>query len=80
MRLLFKILSGVAFIVAAVWIYHDPKFDSYFAAAIALAAFVGCFVGGKRTPSKPGQSQQISRGSVGIQGGRDVNVGDVNKR
>jgi hypothetical protein len=71
----FRLITMLAFIIAFVWLCVDPKFDSAFATAIALASVIALFVTSKKMRSSPSQSQVVANHSSGIQAGGDVNIG-----
>lgn len=70
----FRVITIIAFLIAIIWLYSDPKFDSAFATAGALAAVIALFVIPKNKKKQPNQSQTIKGGSTGIQAGGDVNI------
>lgn len=74
MDLIFKVVTALAVVVSALWLYFDPKFDSVLAFLISLAAFIGPFIAPKLTQKQPKQNQSVSDNSEGIQAGRDVNI------
>lgn len=74
MIIFFRVITTLAFLIAVVWLYSDPKFDSAFAAAGALAAVIALFVIPKNKKKQPNQSQTIKGDSTGIQAGGDVNI------
>ncbi len=72
---MFKLITTVALLIAFIWLIDDPKFDSAFATAIALAAEIGLFVTDKKVKQLPNQSQAVSNHSNGIQAGGDIHIG-----
>lgn len=75
-----RYLAFAAFVVAAAWVYSEPKkYDSWVAAAAALVVFLGLLAPFPKRP--PIQSQDVRAGGTGIQAGRDVkiNSSDRNK-
>ena len=74
MLIFFRITTILALLVALVWCYSDFKFDSAFAATIALAAVIALFI---KREKKPNQSQRVRDGSTGIQAAGDVNIGSI---
>lgn len=78
MIFIFRLITTLALFIAIIWLYVDPKFDSAFASAIALAAVIALFVTTKNTKRASKQSQVITNHSSGIQVGGDVNMGSIN--
>lgn len=79
--LILKISTLAAFIVAAIWAFNRPEYDSVGAAVTAFAALAAVFfVDSKNKNESGGQSQKIERGSVGIQAGRNANKNKINRR
>jgi len=75
--LYFRLLAIVAAIVGLAWACAKPGWDSISAALAACAALFGAFL---TQPPKPGnhQQQNVNKGGIGIQAGRDARVGDIN--
>ena len=78
MIFLFRTITSLTLFIALIWLYLDPKFDSVFAACIALTAVIALFITPLNKKKPPNQSQQIKNGSTGIQAGGDVNMGSIN--
>lgn len=68
-----KLTTFLAFLIAAAWAVKDPNWESIVTAVATLAVFAGTFVVARRTST--GQKQKVSKNSVGVQAGRDVNIG-----
>lgn len=77
MKSLIRWAALAAFLVAGVWAVRSQGWDAYAAAASALVVPLGTFV---PVPFSTVQSQKVGSHSVGIQGGRDVTVGDIEKK
>jgi hypothetical protein len=75
MIFIFRLITTLALLIAIIWLCVDPKFDSAFATAIALAAVIALFVSTKKTKRPRNQSQVVTNHSSGIQAGGDVNMG-----
>jgi len=71
--MLAKALTLSGLVIAIVWLVKDPRFESAFATATAAAAVIAAFVVENRRRTR--QLQKVSGDSVGIQAGRDVNIG-----
>ena len=68
-----RYVAFVAFLVAAAWVYAEPKkYDSWVAAGAAVVVFLGLLVPSSKRP--PTQSQDVRSGGSGIQAGRDVKI------
>lgn len=80
MIIFFRIITVVALVIALIWLYSDPKFDSAFAVAIALAAVIALFITPANKKKQPNQSQKIKDGSIGVQAGRDVKIGRIHTK
>lgn len=68
--------SFIAIVLAGVWVYLRPSYESWIALAASIAAFASSFFL-KRESNAVGQSQRITDGSVGVQAGRDANIRDI---
>ncbi len=75
MKLIFKLITTGALLIALIWLFADPKFDSAFATTVALAAVIGLFVTDKKVKKMPNQSQVVANNSNGIQAGGDIHIG-----
>lgn len=71
-----RLISALAFVAAGAWAIARPAFDSIVAALVCLTTLLGTFVVKKRQPQ---QHQSVSNSSVGIQAGRNANVGDIGR-
>jgi hypothetical protein len=72
-----KIVAGISLIISVAWLVAKPGYDSGMAVAGALSALIAAFIAGRKRRGDPRQQQDISRSSVGIQAGGDVNVGSI---
>lgn len=70
-----KVLAIVALLGAVAWFVWDPGFEPALAIVAAIVAFVSARVTEVRRATRQ-QSQSVSRSSIGIQAGRDVQIGD----
>ena len=61
------------------WVYSRPGWDSICAALGAFAALVSTFAI-PRAQQADSQVQELGPGAVGIQAGRDANVGDISSK
>jgi hypothetical protein len=68
-----RLATFTACLIAGWWAYRDPKFDSWFALAVAVAAFLSSFVvpaiANRRT-----MVQTVGNNSTAVQAGRDASV------
>jgi hypothetical protein len=79
MRIAAILASLTALVLSILWVVYKPGFDSAAAVAAALAASFSAFFL-KRNRGKLGQTQKVSSSSIGIQAGRDANVGKLNNK
>lgn len=79
MIIFFRVITALALLIALVWLYSVPKFDSAFAVAASLAAVIALFITPRNKKKPSNQSQGIKDGSTGIQAGGDVNIGSIHK-
>jgi hypothetical protein len=80
MMIFFRLITVLALLIASIWVCLQPKFDSAFAFAIALAAVIALFIPSISKKKLPNQSQQLKDGSFGIQAGRDVSIDSPTKK
>lgn len=78
MRLAAILSSSFALLLAFAWLITSPAYDSAVACAAAFAALLSSFFI-KREEKSKGQTQRVSGSSIGIQAGRDANIGDIKK-
>ncbi len=74
--LLLKILAIVAVIGSVAWVIASPGYEPALAVVVALGTLISLFIVEKKQ-SRARQQQTVSRSSIGIQGGRDVSIGDI---
>ena len=70
-----KILSLIALIVSIAWLIAEPGYKSGLAAIGSISALISTFLVEKRKEHRAQQHQSVSKSSVGIQAGGDVNIG-----
>ncbi|HEY8977501.1 MAG TPA: hypothetical protein VIN75_25025 [Burkholderiaceae bacterium] len=70
MKALVRWVSLIAFVLAAVWVYKEPKIEAWIIAATTLGAFLATFLAPESSAS--GQSQRVTGGSQAFQAGRDI--------
>lgn len=71
-----KILAVLAFIASVAWFISAPGWEPGILILTSAGAFIGFFIGenkGKKEKSN-NQQQTVSKSSVGIQAGGDVNI------
>ncbi|MBI5568737.1 MAG: hypothetical protein HY914_02215 [Desulfomonile tiedjei] len=73
-----RVVALGAVLVCAGWLVQKPGWDSAAATFAALVVFLASFLR-KKGPPGIDQSQKVSRGSTGIQAGRDVRIGKEEK-
>lgn len=74
MIVFFRLTTTLALLIAIAWLFFDPKFDSAFATAIALAAVIALYIAPTKKKRLSNQSQSVTEHSTGIQAGGDVNI------
>lgn len=77
MIFIFRLITILGLLIAITWLFIEPKFDSVFATAIALAAVIALFITTNKMKRSPSQSQVVTNNSSGIQAGGNVNMGSV---
>jgi hypothetical protein len=74
-----KILAVIALIGSIAWMVVSPGFEPALAIVASISALVTSLLVQRRTTRRAQQHQSISGSSIGIQGGRDVSVGDIGR-
>ncbi len=72
-----KVLAVIALIGSINWVIADPGFEPCIAVVGSLSALVSAFLVDKRNARRAQQHQSISKSSIGVQAGGDVNIGNV---
>lgn len=73
MLITFRIAAALACIVSLVWVAQYPKFDSWFALAVAVGTLASSFLPAVRA-RRGKMIQEAGPGSTAIQAGRDAHV------
>ena len=70
-KILLKVVAFGALALSLAWVYFDPKFDSWIAAAGSAVVLLGLFM---PTPKQKrgAQIQEVREGSTAFQAGRDI--------
>lgn len=71
-----KILSVIALMGSIAWLIVSPGFEPALAVIGSLSALISVFFIQERKSRHVQQQQSVSKSSVGIQAGGDVNIGD----
>jgi hypothetical protein len=71
-----KFLAAFALIGSITWVIASPGFEPALAVVGSLSTLVAMFVRDKRKAQRT-QQQSVSKSSVGVQAGGNVNIGDV---
>lgn len=71
-----KFLAAIALIGSIAWVIADPGFESALAAVGSISALVSAFLVEKRN-ARRAQQQSVSKSSLGVQAGGDVNIGSI---
>lgn len=72
-----KILSVIALIASIAWFIYYPGFEPGLTIIVSLSALISEFLIEKRKEPRGQQKQSVSKSSVGIQAGGNVNIGKV---
>lgn len=73
-----RLLYGFALVASICWFYAEPGFEPGIAALSALSAVLVDLINSRSKSIKQrAQDQRVGAGGIGIQGGGDVNVGNV---
>jgi len=72
-----KFLSIIALIGSVAWVIADPGFEPAIAIVGSISALVSAFLFEQRKARRAQQHQSVSKTSVGVQAGRDVNIGSI---
>lgn len=75
--LIIKLLSGIALVGSIAWLFIEPNFEPLIAVITSLAALITSLFSSKREDDIQKQTQTVTEGSVGIQAGGDVNIGNI---
>ncbi len=71
-----KILSAIALMGSIAWLIVSPGFEPALAVIGSLSALISVIFIQERKSRHVQQQQSVSKSSVGIQAGGDVNIGD----
>jgi len=72
-----KFLAAVALLGSIAWTIADPGFESGLTVVGSLSALVSAFLVEKRNARLARQQQTVSKSSIGVQAGGDVNIGNI---
>lgn len=72
-----KLLTTIALIGSIAWAIADPGFEPALAVVGSLSALVSAFLVEKRDARRARQHQAVSKSSIGVQAGGDVNIGNI---
>ena len=70
-----KVLAAIALLGSIGWAIVDPGFEPALAVVGSVSALVSAFLVEKRNARRANQRQSVSNSSIGVQAGRDVNIG-----
>lgn len=79
MKILLRVLAATSFFVGLVWSLIEPDYSSIAFALSSLVVLAGTFLPTNNEPAQPSQFQKVEEKGIGIQAGRDANVGDINR-
>jgi membrane protein implicated in regulation of membrane protease activity len=69
------VLAVMALAASVAWLVAAPSFEPAIAVITALSGLIALLIARRRKATGRGQHQNVSGRSVGIQAGRDVNIG-----
>lgn len=70
-----KVASFLAFVAASVWLYSEPKAETWVACGSTLVVFLGSFLPDlARKLASSSQQQAVAENAFGIQAGGDVRI------
>jgi hypothetical protein len=75
--LILKLLSIAALIGSVAWFIHAPDYEPAVASITALSASIAAFVVDRKQRRETLMHQSVAGGSVGIQAGGNVSMGNV---
>ena len=73
-----KWLSALALLISVGWFIVDPGFEPGLSVVVSFSALISAFLIDKRRVRHTRQQLSVSRGGIGLQAGRDVNVSNIN--
>lgn len=73
-----KLLSAIAFIGSALWLYVQPDFESAIATITALSTFITVWFLESKKKYKADQHQSVAQNGIGIQAGESIKMENVN--
>jgi hypothetical protein len=76
LKLVIRWLAAVGAAASGVWLYSDPKAESWAGFAASAVVFLGSFF---KSESGSAQNQTVSGTSIGLQAGRDVSAGTISQ-
>jgi hypothetical protein len=75
-----KMLAGIASIGSIAWAIADPGFESVLAAIGSFSALISAFLVEKRRARRAQQRQSVSKSSIGVQAGGDIDIGSIGRK
>ena len=72
-----KFLAAIALIGSIAWVIADPGFESALAVVGSISALVSAFLVERQNAQRAQQQQSVSKSSIGVQAGGDVNIGNI---
>lgn len=75
--LIFKLLSGIAFIGSVAWFIAQRDYEPVIAIFTSLSAFIAAWVRDKKLRQQANQNQTVSKNGIGIQAGGDISMGSI---
>jgi membrane associated rhomboid family serine protease len=75
--LILKILSLIALLGSIMWFIFSPGFEPGLSVLGSLSAVITAYIIHKQKSKRAEQKQSVSKSSIGVQAGGDVNIGDI---
>jgi hypothetical protein len=74
-----KALAAIALIGSIGWVIVDPGFEPALAVVGSISGLISAFLVEKRNARRAQQHQSVSKSSIGVQAGGDVNIGNIGR-
>ena len=74
MKIFAIVITCILALIAGLWLYMDPGFDSIVAFLAAVSALAGLLI----TTKNNSMSQSVGDNSIGVQAGGDIKIDCIN--
>ncbi len=68
------VLYTLSLIGSLIWLYKSQDFEPAITAMLALASLTSSIAAKRKIDGLTSQDQKVSKGAIGVQAGRDVNM------